>query len=368
MRFELQAPPKSSLLVCCLTKLILTPIYWVLRTGDEHDTLDRMFTSRHVKDLQLIISTTLGTVYMILLVALLLSYKQHHLHSIYYWSLAEFDKTLTFLGPVLLVIGTVLAWAYQAGIARLGVVDLFACEITTLCKVVTVVGEVGRCVDVFEAGPPRESAGTGVPAHPFTSQENYFPVFDGSARDLQTLEANVVVNITAFYTFMKAVRDSMRTLAEIKPQLAGQDSAPNKAAGVRPWYEAASNVVYMLFLGLESARNSICDLVEVEPEWAERTIVILISELEAYVFLSRQYTVALEMHHERIMLRAPVYRKLVPELCCCVEAGIASEMAETRLPELSQFGQWEPAYRLLPELKRRYQDATGQNVPSCSQS
>ncbi len=368
MQFELHAPSKSSLFVYCLTKLILTPIYWVLRTGDEHDTLDRMFTSRHVKDLQLIISAALGTIYMVLLIALLLSYKENHLHSVHYFSLAEFGKTLTFLGPVLLVIGTVLAWAYQVGIARLGAVDLFACEITTLCKVVTVIGAVGRCVDAFEAGPPAGSPGTGVPTHPFTSQENYFPVFEGSARDLQTLEANVVVNITAFYTFMKAVRDSMRTLAEVRPQLAELESASNKAQAVGAWHEAARNVVYMLFLGLESARNSMCDLVEVEPEWAERTIMILISELEAYLFLSRQYTVALEMHHERIMLRGPVYRNLVPELCCCVEAGKASKMAGTRLQEPQQVGQWEPAYRLLPELKRRYEDAIGEKVPPCPQS
>jgi hypothetical protein len=50
------------------------------------------------------------------------------------------------------------------------------------------------------------------------------------------------------------------------------------------WHQAARNVVYMLFLGLESARRAIADLVEFEPERAERTIVILISELEAYRF------------------------------------------------------------------------------------
>ena len=40
--------------------------------------------------------------------------------------------------PVVGVVGAVIAWAYQSGSARLGVIDLFACEISTLCRVATV--------------------------------------------------------------------------------------------------------------------------------------------------------------------------------------------------------------------------------------
>ena len=46
-----------------------------------------------------------------------------------------------------------LAWTYQAGSARLGVVDLFACEIATLCRVSAVVEMVQRYVDLFQRGP-----------------------------------------------------------------------------------------------------------------------------------------------------------------------------------------------------------------------
>jgi hypothetical protein len=44
----------------------------------------------------------------------------------------------------------------------------------------------------------------------FVSEEDYFPVFDSNSRDLQLLESSIVNNITAFYTYMKATRDSLR--------------------------------------------------------------------------------------------------------------------------------------------------------------
>jgi len=133
----------------------------------------------------------------------------------------------------------------------------------------------------------------------------------------------------------------------------------NKVPAGGSWHEAARNVVYMLFLGLESARHAIADLVEFEPEKAERTIVILISELEAYRFLSSQFTEEHEVHHERIMLRDSEYRHLVPELCRSVKAGRDSEKAGTESHEPRQVSLWEPAWRLLPELKERYQAAMG---------
>ena len=83
---------------------------------------------------------------------------------------------------------------------------MFACEIDTLCRVVTVVEMVKNLTD-----SPQDS----VPQH-FTSEENYFPILDGNTNDLQSREANVVINITAFYTYMKTVRDSFRKGADIR--------------------------------------------------------------------------------------------------------------------------------------------------------
>jgi len=226
---------------------------------DPHATLDRFFISRHLKDLRLIVTAALIAVVLVFVGGVVTRVRGQTLTGI-----------VTFITPVLGVLGAVLTWAYQAGSARLGVVDLFACEISTLCRVAAIVNTVRRAVDRFMQGPrgePSRSGGSHTPgAHAFTSQESYFPVFDSSVRDLQTLEARVVINITAFYTYMKAVRDSMRALAEIGPQPAEPNSAATDTPTAGSWHEAARNVVYMLFLGLESARHSIAHLVEFQPE------------------------------------------------------------------------------------------------------
>jgi hypothetical protein len=333
---------------------LLKPIARRLCTGDPHATLDRLFSSKHVKDLQLIIAGALVSVYVAFFISLVI-----WIVTIVAGNAGKMSAThdlLTFMASVLAVFGAVLTWAYQAGSARLGVVDLFACEISTLCRVTTVIETVPRLVDRFKQGPPTETAAAigsrSTAASHFSSQENYFPVFESNSRHLQTLEAKVVINITAFYTFMKAFRDSLRTLAEISPQLADFETS-NGASTAGSWHQAARNVVYMLFLGLESARHAINDLVEFEPEEAERTIVILFSELEAYGFLLSQFTDENDVFHKRLMLRLPEYQQLVPKLRRCVEASRAKESPKP--------GPWDQAWLLLPDLNRRFQDAVSMN-------
>jgi hypothetical protein len=205
-------------------------------------------------------------------------------------------------------LGAGLTWAYQVGSARLGVVDLFACEISTLCRVAaaldTVRGHVGR----FKEGPQANNSQTPDEflTRPFTSEEDYFPVFQSNSRDLEVLEARVVAYITEFYTYMKAARDVQRALAQIKPPT--RELSPPERVG--RWHETSRNIVYMLYLGLESARNAVCQLVEFEPELAERIVVILISELEAYCFLCGQFAKE-DARRQRILLRERDYRKLV---------------------------------------------------------
>ena len=270
---------------------------------------------------------------------------------------AGISKFIVFFVPVLGVVGAVIAWAYQSGSARLGVIDLFACEISTLCRVATVVDTARRYAGKFDQPPTTaaETAGPRQPPHHFASQENYFPVFESNTRDLQTLEARVVINITEFYTYMKAFRDYLRTLAEITPQ---SDELDGESL-LQSWHEAVVNVVFMLFLGMESARHAIADLVEFQPEKAERTIVILISELEAYRFLRSRFTNSEDVRFQRLNLRESVYRRLVPKLISSVEASRAKEEKlierETEWDHPPQASKWEPAIRLLPLLKTRYQ-------------
>jgi hypothetical protein len=333
------------------------------KTGDPSATLDRFFCSQHVKDLRVIIRVALFAVIFVFAVGLLLSAEHEWQQlvspdppakppadlsgwpyvAVYFIHLpaAVLQRFLAFFGPVLVVFGGLVAWAYQAGGARLGVVDLFACEISTLCRVSTVLDTVSNLINKLDHPPVlRRVEAPAAPSNQFNSQEDYFPVFENNTKDLQSLEAKVVINITAFYTYMKAVRDAMRALALIPASL-------NEAAPNTPRHATARDVIYLLYLGLESGRNAIKDLVEFEPEEAERTIVVLISELVAYGFLRREFSNENDMRCKRLKLREPIYHQLIPPLCGIVERGF-----HRRRP-----ADWEPAWLLLPELRKRYADA-----------
>ena len=382
-------------------KLLLNFIARRLQTGDPAATVDRLFSSQHVKDLQLIVAVAFTALVLVLLVGLpsfvgnelvspaptsvqlvvedkpvsavpssvpmVVEKKPESAAPSSGWAIsllravaAGTAKFFVFFVPVVGVVGAVIAWAYQSGSARLGVIDLFACEISTLCRVATVVDTARRYAGKFDQPPTAaaDTAGPRLPPHHFASQENYFPVFESNTRDLQTLEARVVINITEFYTYMKAFRDYLRTLAEITPQSDKLNSSPSESL-LQSWHEAVVNVVFMLFLGLESARHAIADLVEFQPEKAERTIVILISELEAYRFLRSRFTNEQDVRYQRLNLRESNYRRLVPKLISSVETSRAEEEKlielETEWDHPPPASKWEPAVRLLPELKTRYQ-------------
>jgi len=354
-----------------LASRLLSPIARLLRTGQPAATIDRLFTSQHVGDLQLIVAAAFLVLVLVFVVGLGFAYESQRMaewkkfagpHSDWVYLHLLFDTLAGFLRvfvPVLAVFGAVLAWAYQVGSARLGVVDLFACEISTLCRIVTIADTARQYAEDFRrSSPAMADAAPQPPTNSFTSQENYFPVFEANNRDLQSLEARVVVNITAFYTFMKATRDSLRKLAETRSI---RFEATVQASGLDAGHEALRNVIYMLYLGLESARHAVHDLVEFEPEKAEREIVILISELEAYRFLCEQYRNQNDIHQRRIILRASDYQRIVPRLQREVQIGFDAE-AEIRCssPRCSSRGaSWEPAWQLLDELGLRFDAAMG---------
>ncbi|HKW65260.1 MAG TPA: DUF2975 domain-containing protein [Candidatus Acidoferrum sp.] len=364
-----------------LPKRLLAPIGRMLSTDDSAATVNRLFISQHVPDLRLIIAFSLVAVILVFGFGVVLSIVNVSVANPSWGALhvgfSALGSFLTFFTPVLGVFGAVLAWAYQKGSARLGIVDLFACEIDTLCRVATVVDAVRRQIETFQHGqPPQDAPGhLKSPARHFTSEENYFPVFENNTRDLQDLEARVVINITAFYTYMKAVRDSVRALMDMPPLPAEPQPRPDNPSTSTPWQDAARNVVYMLFLGLESARKAMHDLVEFQPERAERKIVILLSELEAYRFLRDQFVDEHDIRYLRLALRDDAYKDVVPKLCQEVEDGIKKEEKEAREKKAKakdgkpseparpsdgshKTSQWEPADKLVPELKRRYEAAT----------
>ena len=151
---------------------------------------------------------------------------------------------------------------------------------------------------------------------------------------------------------MKAVRDSTRALMDLSTSPTQPEPRPDTASNATPAQDAARNVIYMMFLGLESARKAIGHLVEFEPEQAERQIVILISELEAYRFLREQFTEK-DIRYQRLKLREADYPKSVKRLSDLVTAGTASNSSD-----------WEPARLLLDELSRRCGAVTSQPLRS----
>jgi hypothetical protein len=334
-----------------------TAILRQLRQGEESSTFERLGRSRHVADLRMIFSVTV----IIMIVAVILAPPFCFWHELMDhwkdvrdrhsdWILARLFVSAiadsgTFIGAIGALGCGVLAWTYQTGSARLGVVDLFACEIATLCRVAAVIEMVHRYVALYHTGPhamqPHDMDGEPpTDTSRFTSQESYFPVFDSSVKDLQALEADVVTNVTAFYTYMKVMRDSLRKLADIKPPPPGEPVGDD-------WHRAICNVVYMQFLALESARKAIKDLVEFEPTQAEDMLTILLNEIVAYGFLRVRFKG--DLRERRLDARGADYRREVPELC--------------RMAMAASGPKWEKAQDTAVELMKRYAQVFPMTAP-----
>ena len=338
---------------------------------DRPTAIDRLFESQHVADLRLIAAIAFILLCWAGIFSALFAVDNAFIKS--HGTIEDAARALGLISklsqdffkvfaPVLVVFGGIMAWAYQVGSARLGVVDLFACEIDTLCRMTTVGGMVGRQVALFKSGPPLKSAGRGgsiLQVSQFVSQENYFPVFDNNSRDLQALEAGVVINITAFYTYMKAVRDCLRKLADVRPMAFESRQPADEAAVTGPWHESLRSLLYMLYLALESGRKAIEDLVEYQPEQTERMMVVLISELEAYGFLRSQYDNREEMRHQRLELRYEEYRVLVPRLSALVEKNNGASLDPNQPPTPPQTLRdrlWRQAFELRHGLNQRFSE------------
>jgi hypothetical protein len=343
-------------------KLALLP----KRFSKQSSTFRRLLASQHVRDLRLIFATAVAVMLYVVV-----------WHGIVAWDFWPFsylrdlvsadpqhqDWERKFVGAVLLAGGWVLAWTYQTGSKRLGVVDLFACEIVTLCRVGTIVDLVPKLIAAHEklfSSAPADTPGghqQDISLGRFTSQENYFPVFEGNNKDLQILEADVVINVTAFYTYMKALRDQFRRLGDLG---VGTELNQQKSA-------VLINAIYMAFLAYESARKSLVELIEYEPTQAEAMVTGLVSELSAYRFLTRWFDSETDIRGRRLALRAKEYRELVPKLCHELGSSTGADWENARttaidlellynsmnfLPKIRRMGDPTVAADLGPELQK----------------
>jgi len=242
---------------------------------------------------------------------------------------------VTYIGPAISILFAVLAWTYLTASKRLGIIDLFACEIGTLGRVGTVLNIGKQLVDMYRANddmPQHEPTSFGN----FVSKEDYFPIFGHNSGSLQSLESLIVVRITEFYTYMKATRDLQRKLADTEfVKTAGKSSEARKAA--------LADMVYMLFLGYESGRKAIEKLIEYEPTKAETRVVMLLTELVLYGLLCEHYA-GHEPWCSRLDLREKDYKRDVTELCRTIETAKADDE------------NWSKAKKVGEELYKRYEE------------
>src|SRR5947209_14787457 len=118
---------------------------------------------------------------------------------------------------------------------------------------------------------------------------------------------------------MKSMRDSLRKLDQFRPPPEQIGSPSSKVDD--PWHCTLLNVIFMLFLGYESGRKAIEHLVEFQPTQAETRIVILLTELNCYAFLRREFARddgdrrdQWNVRHRRLELRLAAYREQIPDL------------------------------------------------------
>jgi hypothetical protein len=234
----------------------------------------------------------------------------------------------------------------------LGIVDLFACEISTLCRVGSVLDLGKFYVELFNAAPAEERGATDVPAEgsaAFVSREDYFPVFQSNLRDLQLLEASVVTYITAFSTFMKAARDAQRHLAQTEPPPSAGPGAPDANTVPDPRHRAISSKIHA-FPRLREWAQGRRGPDRIRAGGGRKQEVILLTELKCCCFLLKYFEQD-ELRHARLELRKEPYTQEVKDLYCRLNA-----------PHGDNDKYWEPAKRTAPELRRRYNEALGEDL------
>jgi hypothetical protein len=160
-------------------------------------------------------------------------------------------------------------------------------------------------------------------------------VFSSNSGDLKLLEVLVVTNITAFYTYMKAARDLLGELAK------------GPKSGTEAWNNTVTDLISVLFLGYERARKAVNDLIEFQPVQDENKIVILITELECYVFLRKQFD---GVRLARLRLRERTYTQEVPVLYSRVMSHKEGD------------DDWREAMTTIPELESCYKEAVNEDL------
>jgi hypothetical protein len=285
-------------------------------------TFLRLWTSRHLGELQWIAVLTI-ILFSIGVVSTTLIEKKVSTET---WVL----DNLKVIGGLAAVAAAVFSWAYQTGSRRLGVIDLFGCEISAICRMNLVVDFAKRQVKIAHEEKSRSGNGAASGPTKFTSEEHYTPVYDHNLADLQPLNVSAVSHVTEFYSYRKAMVDFLRRIA------AEQD--------LERKHEARKMMLYMQFLMCESARRAVMELIEFEPNLEESKINILCSELVLFSYLLEVYNEN-DFRGKRLRIRKERYPEIVKDTLDATAKG--------------QGINWQRAMTTAEELKTRAKDCIG---------
>jgi hypothetical protein len=302
------------------------------RTQDysDHSTVSRLlWHSRHVKDLRIIfyVSVSIAVLFILLLISM---------NAIIERKVGSVVDNQKLIAGIVTVECAIIVWIYQTASVRLGTVDLFCSEIATICRVVTVTQTASHLSRLYhDQAPPRP-----VKLH---APYEHSPVFDSNSKDLEVFLPESIGAVTEFYIYLKAMCDFRRLLDETK--------IPSSEPEI--WRIVIRNVTYMLYLMLESGRNTVKSLVENKARRAQYTAEILLSELVAFRLLLEVYKSAKEedsdhdARFKRLQLRERTYPEIVDRLL--------GEIKDSRHRKRNEA--WEKADALRPELIDAYENA-----------
>lgn len=187
----------------------------------------------------------------------------------------------------------VISWAYQSANIRFGAADLFASEITALCRV----GAVGEFMDHLA-----QQYCLGLPlAAPARDTSEYFTAYNNNAKDIEVLDGDVVDAVAQFYANMKVFRDVLR-----------QPLHDHGSVGTKERQLAA---IYYGFLAFESARMALAVLIDDVSRSREAILTAMTSELPAYVLLHSEFCKRQDdLRWAMIERRFAAYGKLIEEI------------------------------------------------------
>ena len=291
---------------------------------NQHLTFMRALTSDHIADLQWISSVAIAATIFSSIMAIMAQF---------FPMKCNIDLETKFLLAIFAVSASAISWAYIAGSKRLGSVDLFASEISAICKAFLIRDFAKRSVSTAYAMLPGTAASSDIinlDDEKFTSDEQYTPIFDKYISDLNPLCFNTINRVTMFYIYRKLMIDSMKKLY--------------LANNIRSKQKYIHDMIYMQFLMYENGRLACDKLMEFPSIRAECKISILCSELETFHFLKKHYH-GNDFRGARLRLRSQDYIDTVNDV-----------LEEVRIGYSENPDQWKEANVTAKELRKQAQD------------